>query len=246
MSAITPLCSALAGVRRGSAPPASLPMGAPFFLVLGGGGEIDLETTSGATITSQSVSPPANCDIIVVVYGRGSASRTHDSVTAGFGTVAGFVKLTERDVEDGPGVFHRLSLWRARTTASPGSGTIAASASGSNFQRVLGGVGVENVGSLVASGSNSSTAGTGILFTFSPGAASGDVAIVATVTRGGNKGSFSFTDGLSHADNSPFAQSSNFVFGMGFKVSPSSVQETTGLANNQAHLTVGALLREAA
>lgn len=221
-------------------------MGTPVFLELGSGVDLDIEDSSAATITSASVSPPANATIYVAMYGRGTSIRTHDSVTSGFSTTDSWVKVEDVTVEDPAGVYHRLSLWRATTTASPGSGTIVGTASGTNFQRSLGAVAVENVGSEVDTASASNTTGTTIAITYSPTATTGDVSIVAVISRGDVSGTLSISDTPTHADNSPAAQSTNFTIAMAYKVSPASTITTSNVTNNQAHLMVGALIRGAA
>lgn len=220
-------------------------MGAPIFLVLGASVDIDIETDTADTITSASVTPPANARITIAVYGRGSSSRTHDSLTAGFATVAGFTKIGDVAVENPGGTFHRLSMWDATTTATPGSGTVAAVASGTNFQRAMGGTATANVGSRVIADDAVNTTGTTIAVSLT-GATTDDVAVVATVGRGDAAAGFTFADGLTHAGNSPTAQSTNFTIGMGHKVSPSATQTTSGLNDAQGKLSVGALYRGAA
>ena len=245
MSYYAALVAALAQGAPAAAPPPP-EMGAPVFLQLAAADDILLATSTAATIVSESVSPPANANVYAWFVTRRDATRTHDSVTAGFATVAGFTKLEDIEVEDPAGNFLRLSLWGAVTTATPGSGTITGTASGTAYQRMLGGAAVANVGSVVDTASASNTSGNTVAITFSPGAATGDVALVGSLGRGDSSGTLAFSDGLTHASNSPLNNSTNMTLGLGSKVSPASTQTTSGLASNQAHLTMGVLLRGAA
>lgn len=220
-------------------------MGTPVFLELGSGVDILDDATTSATITSASVSPPANADIFVPLFSRRDVSRTHDSVTAGFATVAGFTKIEDVEAVDA-GLYFRLSLWRATTTSSPGSGTIAGSLSGTAYQRTIAGIAIPNVGSLVDSASAQNTTGTTVAATFSPGATTGDVALSFVISRSDASGTLTISDTPTHADNSPGAQSANYSYGWAHKTSPTSDTITgSGLTNNQAHAIVAALVRSA-
>ena len=214
-------------------------MGSPVFLELGSGVDLVVGDTTASSITSASISPPGNARIIVPLLMRSDAARTASSVTAGFATVAGFTKLAETAVENPGGTFFDLSLWEATTTAAPGSGTIVGTFSGDAFQRAMGAAAIPSVGSRVTQAAAQNTTGTTISIALT-GAVAGDAAVVCTVSQTG-AGTLVFADGLTHADNSPLVQAANFVIGFGTKVSPSATQQTTGLANNFAHLTVGAL-----
>ena len=228
-----------------AAPASPLPLGAPTFLQLGASADILLATATSATITSESVSPAASSNVYVWFVTRRDATRTHDSVTAGFATVAGFTQLESIELENPGENFLRLSMWGAVTTATPGSGTITATASGTAYQQMLGAGVIPNVGSVVDTAAASNTTGTSVAFTFDPVAIADDAAFVATLSRSDVSGTLTFSDGLTGASNSPLNNSANMTLGLGSKVSPASTQTTTGLANNQAHITMGVLLRGA-
>ena len=240
MSYLSSMIGALTQQAVSAPPPA---MGAPAFLQLAAAADILLATDTAATITSESVSPPANANVYVWFVTRRDATLTHDSMTAGFATVAGFAKLEDIEIEEPASNFLRLSLWGAVTTATPGSGTIVGTASGTAYQRMLGGAVVANVGSVVDTASASNTTGSTVALTFTPSATTGDVALVGSLGRGDSSGTLTFSDGLTGASNSPLNNSTNMTLGLGSKVSPASTQTTSGLASNQAHITMGVLLR---
>ena len=239
LAALIPTIAAAAGAPA----PSPGEIGTPVFLNCGAGVHLLASPETSATAVSASVSPAADARVVVAFYGRGN-NRTHDSVTAGFATVAGFAKIEDVQIEEPAATFHRLSLWEATTTGTPGSGTITGTASGTHFGYGLGAATVTDVGSKVIDTSAANATGTSVAITLT-GATTDDVMLLFGVARSAAAG-LTFGTGQTQAGNSPLVITTAFTMGAAHKTSAAAAQTMSGLPSDEAHLLAGIVYRGAA
>lgn len=201
--------------------------------------------SSGSSILGPSLSPPASTSIIVALISRRDSEHSHSSVTAGFATVAGFTELVTiiGDLDTGGRV--RVSLWRAVTTATPGSGAITGTFSSTAYQRAMGAMRLSGVGTVHSTLSAAGGPATSVGATFDPVIAASDV-VVALFAQNTDVGTQAFADGLTMMDGGFDKTNANLTVGVGWRNSGAAdTQTVTGVSNPRSRALVAAAFRGA-
>lgn len=147
-------------------------------------------TTTPFETASGTLTPPADCDVVVVFGWRcGSSLRTNSAPTATFATVAGFTEVADASDLNGDGAGNgiRATLWVGRATGSPGSGVVTCATSASTYQQILAVFWVEHAtGAASAIIEAMTSTGTTIAGSWSPSTPAHGVGVALMVQQGTN------------------------------------------------------------